>query len=113
MADTFPKSSRLLKRPEFLRVNNGTKVVTALLVVRMKEGASGQARFGLVVSKKVGNAVVRNRVKRWLRESLRRQQHGLPSRDFVFIARPAAATAGLDAIWRDVALAFTRLGRIT
>lgn len=62
----------------------------------------GDARFGLAVSRKVGNAVVRNRVKRWLREAIRRQRHGLSGVDVVFIARSHAAEAGYATLYDEV-----------
>lgn len=57
----------------------------------------------------MGNAVVRNRVKRWLRESIRRQRGGLDSVDVVFIARPTAASAGYGAVFAQVGDAFDRI----
>lgn len=54
----------------------------------------GPARFGLAVSRKVGGAVVRNRVKRHLREAIRHLRSGLDGVDIVIIARTEAANAG-------------------
>ena len=51
-------------------------------------------RLGLSVSKRVGSAVVRNRVRRRIREIVRLRQHDLrPGFDLLFIARPPSATA--------------------
>ena len=55
------------------------------------------ARYGITVSRRVGNAVTRNRVKRWLREVIRHQWQSLEGAwEIVIIARPSAATAGLQ-----------------
>ena len=53
------------------------------------------ARVGLTVSSKVGGAVVRNRVKRLLREAVRHELAGLPPVDLVVVARASAVDAGV------------------
>lgn len=78
-------------------------------MVRYRENGLAHPRFGLAVSKRVGNAVHRNRVKRWIREAVRHERAGMGPVDVVFIARNDAADAGLDAIRSGVALAFARI----
>lgn len=66
-------------------------------------------RLGVTVSTKVGNAVVRNRVKRWVRVAFREAADGLPAVDLVVIARRGAPEGGLAAARRALAEAGSRL----
>jgi ribonuclease P protein component len=84
-----------LRAQERGRRRSGRSLVVYALD-RDSEGDEG--RLGLTVSKKVGKAVVRNRVKRWLRESYRRSEARPPATDVVVIAKPSAATRGYPAI---------------
>ena len=60
-------------------------------------------RIGITVSSKIGNAVARNRVKRWIREVWRSAAADLPSVDLMVIARPAVLTTGLANMQRAFA----------
>jgi len=95
---SFPRSSRLRRRGEFLAVRGGPGFVDGPLAAtwRPREGAeTGRilARVGITVSSKVGGAVVRNRVKRKLREAIRHEIAGLPAVDLVLVARASAVRA--------------------
>jgi ribonuclease P protein component len=75
----FPKSRRLLKSAEFDRVFARRRSQSdRVLIVYACENNDEPPRLGLVVSRKVGGAVVRNRWKRCLREAFRLAQHELP-----------------------------------
>jgi len=69
------------------------------------------ARFGLTVSKRVGTAVVRNRLKRRLRESLRRRKSAVTAVDLVIIAKPSAASLDYESLDKEMASILERLGR--
>src|SRR4051812_50203174 len=72
---------------------------------------AGSGRVGITVSRKVGGAVVRNRVKRWIRECVRRGRAAFSSQvDFVVVARPAAADAGQAGNCRALAAPGRRRG---
>ena len=67
--------------------------------------------MGITVSRKVGNAVTRNRVKRWLREAIRTTESTIQGAwDVVIIAHPRAALAGQAILQQEVAQGWVRLG---
>jgi ribonuclease P protein component len=93
-AEGFPRSARIRKRADFLRVQQRGKKISAGPLVGLALPAAGPtARLGLTVSSKVGNAVVRARVKRQLRELFRRRRASCRPVDLVVIARPPACAA--------------------
>jgi ribonuclease P protein component len=108
----FPRARRVRKRLDYLRIqNHGRRYSTPhLLVFAMSSSGPPATRFGVTVSRKVGDAVTRNRVKRWVRESCRRWAGELPqSLDIVVVARPQAARAGFAPISTELASLTKRL----
>lgn len=87
---TFPQSRRLKTTAQFQHVYGRKRSASdPVLIVYACENELGHPRLGCSVSKKVGNAVVRNRYKRLFREAFRLLQHDLPQgTDFVLIPRP-------------------------
>ncbi len=85
----FPKDARILKRNEYRAIQRSSlRVVTDHFIIYARRRRSTRHRIGITVSKKVGNAVVRNRVKRAVRESFRLNQSALPQDlDLVLVAR--------------------------
>lgn len=90
--ESFPKNARLTRRSQFLDISRtGKKAYAPHFIVIRKDNDRSEQRLGVTVSAKVGNAVVRNRVKRKLREFFRRQkQHFDMNQDTLIIARKGA-----------------------
>jgi ribonuclease P protein component len=87
----FPKSAHLLKTAEFDRVfTRRCSMSDSLIVLHVAHALADEPRLGLVVSRKCGNAVKRNRWKRCLREAFRLSRHELPAFDFVVVPRAGA-----------------------
>ena len=87
---------RLLKRAEFLAVRRGEKRRGRLFLVEVLDrGDGGAARVGYTVTKKVGNAVVRNRIRRRLKEAVRTHAADdmAPGRDYVIVGREDVLSA--------------------
>ena len=92
-----------LTKPEQYKLvySKGSSWVSSLLVMKALPNRLDLPRYGLSVSKQVGKAVIRNRVKRLLREILRLTP--LPvGWDIVFIARSPAATANYAGLKKSV-----------
>jgi ribonuclease P protein component len=91
------KAARLRRRREYLAVQDrGRRVPAGELVVLALPGVGGRPRIGITVSTRVANAVVRNRIKRWVREAFRSVAGELPPVDLVVVARPGAERVGLE-----------------
>ena len=92
---TFPKTRRLTTAFEFQQVRkNGVAEGGKLLVITAMRTPRGDFRAGVVTSRRIGNAVARNRVRRRIREIVRKHQHEIiESVWIVTIAREPAARA--------------------
>jgi ribonuclease P protein component len=105
---TFAKPERIRRRADYLRIQeSGRKLHSASFVcfgvpTPTPIGAA-PVRFGITVSRRVGGAVVRNRVKRLLREAFRRHKQAFPSGlELVVIARAEAARAAYTTVEREL-----------
>ena len=100
---------RLKRHKEFREVlGQGKSWAERSVALRVLERPDGGVRVGLVVSKRLGNAVARNRVKRRLREAIRKHVGDItPGHDLVFVARTPLATSS----FRDLETSVERLLR--
>ena len=89
----LPRTKRIRRRVEFLKLERvGRRRVGTYFVVITASRPAGPSRLGITVSRRVGGAVIRNRVKRLVREFFRRHEPRITSpRDVLVIARPRAA----------------------
>ena len=108
----LPRARILRRRPEFLAIRRegGTQSGTQLKLNWRKEPRKIR-RMAIVVPKACGNAVVRNRIKRWVREGWRNLQAELaPGSDSVWIARPSAGKAGSEILRLEMIRLYQRAG---
>ena len=104
---------RLRTRPQFLFARNGKSERRKALVIqaRRRREAGPYIGEGFTATKKVGNAVIRNRAKRRLRAASQAllPRLGLPNHDYVFIARMDTATIGWQRLLDDMESALISL----
>ena len=105
---------RLTQRADYLAAAAGVKVPAAAFILQARaRGDEAPPRFGFTVSKKVGNAVERNRVRRRLREVVRLADAlpGEAGHDYVLIGRRAALQMPFERIAIEFAGALKRVGK--
>jgi ribonuclease P protein component len=112
-----PAIERLTARRQFLHVAQGRKATGRFALLQCRQASDEAAtvrslvRYGLTASKKVGNAVARNRARRRLRAAMLELLpiHGVAGNDYVAVARTATVTANWTALLDDVSRLFIRL----
>jgi ribonuclease P protein component len=111
-ARRWPAMERLRRRAEFLAVAAGAKVPASAFVLQARpRDDAGPARVGFTVSKKVGTAVERNRVRRRLKEAVRRSasQAMRCGHDYVIVGRRTALTMDFERLIGELQQSLVRL----
>lgn len=115
MTDKPELLGRLKKRPEFLFVRDGKFAARKTVVIQMRSSKTRNTgiKVGYTATKKIGNAVVRNRAKRRLREAASHllPLHGIDGMDYVFIARLATPRTPYDRLLQDIEKALAKLAQ--
>jgi ribonuclease P protein component len=108
------RPTRLQRRAEFLRVAaKGRKAAMPGVVLQaLPRGDTAPARLGFTVTKKVGNAVIRNRTRRRLKEAARLllQDRPVSGVDLVLIGRDATRSRSFTALQADLERALAKAG---
>lgn len=112
-AYSFKKCHRLTKRHEFVRLSRtGTRCDSPFFIALFQPGAGPDSRLGVTVTRKVGCAVIRVRIKRLVREYFRLNRHGFNfTYDINVIAKNGAKSASNEALVQALETLFIRVGR--
>jgi ribonuclease P protein component len=102
--------SVLTKRADFLAANRGMRIARPGFVLLARPNGLETMRFGITVTKKIGNAVVRNRMKRRFRELLRAAlpSQGLAGHDHVLIGREGGVERDFAKLREELSAALSR-----
>ena len=105
----FRKHQRVVRRDDFTRaLHHGACAADGTLVLfAFQTSPDQQAKLGVTIPKKTGNAVVRNRWKRLIRESFRTQQDEIPA-GYEYVIRPKK---GAEPVWTEIKNSVPRLAR--
>ncbi len=103
---------RIKRRRDFLKAAKSPAWRGRSAIVQARDrGDDGPARVGFTVTRKLGNAVARNRIRRRLKEAVRMTAHTqfVDGCDYVFIGRQMAASMPFDAMCQDIETSLERL----
>ena len=102
--------SVLTRRADFLAANRGLRIARPGFVLLARPNDGQGLRYGITVTKKIGNAVVRNRMKRRFRALLREmlEAAGLPDHDHVLIGREGGVERDFALLRDELAVALAR-----
>lgn len=111
MSFSFPPKKRIRKRVEYLRIQKLSKKIHGkYFTLSYCFGLYLLPRLGIVATKKIGNAVIRNRGKRLVRETFRRHQHLLlPKIEIVFLLKQGIHQASQSEIDQEFLLTIKKI----
>jgi ribonuclease P protein component len=109
-SESSPDISVLRNRSDFLAANRGLRVARPGFVLLAHANGGKGKRYGITVTKKIGNAVVRNRMKRRFRELLRAAlpAEGLADHDHVLIGREGGIERAFGTMREELSVALAR-----
>jgi len=104
------KPAIISKRADFLAANRGLRVARPGFVLLARPNGGLGKRYGITVTKKIGNAVVRNRMKRRFRELLWEAltERGLPDHDHILIGRDGGIERDFENLREELDIALSR-----
>ena len=110
-SEAFGRALRLGRNKNFRFVYRRGKSVPSrsLVLVHIK---GRDQKIGFSVSGKVGNAVVRNRLRRWLREDVRRLRYRMKCGKYIIVARPSARENAHEALTKELTHLLERAGAL-
>jgi len=111
LRETFPSCFRIAAARDIEALKKSEKKIKGkYVIIVFRENNLSYARLLVVVSSRVGNAVMRNRIKRIIREIFRKQLRDIAGYDLMIIARTVSADAGYREIEKDILSRIKSLG---
>jgi len=109
----FKKKDKILKKREFLQLKRcGKKIQDRNFIVIYSDGRFEKNRIGITVSKKIGNAVKRNKIKRLIRENFRMNRDKIAEfMDINVIAKKKAGEISADMVFKSLDGIFNQIPR--